>query len=161
MIGMEKVDTYEGVTVKVLLDSRATGIFVDKKFIKRNGFKLEKLERPSRVTNMDGLHNSRGLITHEIECNMYYRKHIERRRLDMCNLGRTEVILSMPLLVAHNPEINWEKREVKMTRYLPMCGKRESNKKRWKRIKPREIRKAEDKKAISWMADKKSDCVVD
>jgi len=28
-IGVEKVDIHEGVTVKVLLDSSATGIFID------------------------------------------------------------------------------------------------------------------------------------
>jgi len=37
-------------------------------------------------------------------------------RIDMCNLGKIDVILEMPWLQAHNPEINWETREVKMTR---------------------------------------------
>ena len=73
IIGMEKVDTHEGVMVKALLDNRTTGMFVDKKFVERNGFKLEKLERPSRVTNVDGSHNSGGLIIYEIECNVYCR----------------------------------------------------------------------------------------
>ena len=41
------MDTHKEVTVKMLLDSRAMGIFADKKFIKKNGFKLEKLDRPS------------------------------------------------------------------------------------------------------------------
>ena len=67
MIGIEKVNTHEGVMVKVLLDSGATGMFVDKKFVERQGFKLEKLNRPSRVTNVDGSHNSGGLIMHEKE----------------------------------------------------------------------------------------------
>jgi len=31
-IGMEKINTYEEVIVKALLDSGATGMFVDKKF---------------------------------------------------------------------------------------------------------------------------------
>jgi len=44
-------------------------------------------------------------------------------RMNMCNLGKTEVILGMPWLQAHNPEINWETGEVKMTRYPPLCGR--------------------------------------
>ena len=32
-VGIEKLDNHEGVTVKALLDSGATGIFVDKKFV--------------------------------------------------------------------------------------------------------------------------------
>jgi len=33
---------------------------------------------------------------HYVECNMYYKDHVERMRIDMCNLGKTEVILGMP-----------------------------------------------------------------
>jgi len=47
-------------------------MFADKKFIKKNGFKLEKLDRPVKIKNVDGMGNSRGLVTHEIEVNVYY-----------------------------------------------------------------------------------------
>jgi len=30
---------------------------------------------------------------HQVECNMYYKGHIERMRMDMCDLGKTKVIL--------------------------------------------------------------------
>jgi len=29
--------------------------------------------------------------------------------MDVCKLGKTDMILGMPWLVAHNPEIDWEK----------------------------------------------------
>ena len=115
-IGLEKMDTHEGVIVSVLLDSRATGLFMDKKFMEKNGFRMEKLERLIKVTNVDSTHNSRGDIMHEVECNMYYKGHTERMKFNVCNLERTEVILGMPWLAAHNPEIDWEKREVKLMR---------------------------------------------
>ena len=78
------------------------------------------MERPVRVKNVNGTYNSREAITHEIEVNVYYKSHVERMRIDICKLGRTEVILGMPWLVVHNPKINWETGEVKMTRYLPL-----------------------------------------
>ena len=31
--------------------------------------------------------------------------------------------MGMPRLAAHNPEIDWEKGEVKMTQCPPMCGR--------------------------------------
>ena len=62
-IGIEKVDTHEGATVKALLDSRATRMFADKKFVERNGFKLERLDRPVRIKNVDGMGNSGGLVS--------------------------------------------------------------------------------------------------
>ena len=118
-VGLEKVDTHEGVTVDALLDSGATGLFMNKEFVEKNGFRMEKLERPVKVMNVDGTHNKGGDITHEVTCNVYYKGHRERARFDVCNLGKTEVILGMPWLVAHNPEIDWEKGEVKLTRCPP------------------------------------------
>jgi len=54
---------HEGVTVKVLLDSGATRIFINKKMAQKHGFKMMKLEKPLRVKNVDRTENSRGKIT--------------------------------------------------------------------------------------------------
>jgi len=43
--------------------------------------------------------------------------------MNVCNLGKTKVILGMPWLQVHNPEINWETGEVKMTRCPPLYGR--------------------------------------
>ena len=37
---------------------------------------------------------------------MFFKEHIERVRMDICNLGKTEVILDILWLATHNPEIN-------------------------------------------------------
>ena len=94
-IGMEKINTHKEITVKALLDSGAIGMFVDK-FAEKSGFKMEKLERPLKVTNVDESNNSGGKITHKVEYNVYYKGHQERMHFDVCNLERTEVILGMP-----------------------------------------------------------------
>lgn len=47
------MDTHKGMTVKVLLDSRATGLFVDKSFVENHGFKRKKLVKPIEVRNVD------------------------------------------------------------------------------------------------------------
>jgi len=94
-IGIEKLDIHEGVIVKALLDSGATGMFMDKRTAARHGFTLQKLERSTIVRNVDGTNNSRGAITHQIEANVYYKGHVERMRMDICDLGKTEVILGM------------------------------------------------------------------
>ena len=112
---MEKIDNHKEVTVKALLDSGATGLFMDRDFAQKKGFKLERLGIPLMVRNVDGTINIGGAITHQVECNMFFKEHVERARIDVCNLGKMEVILGMPWLAAHNPEIDWEKGEVKMT----------------------------------------------
>jgi len=63
-IGVEKVDMHEGITVKALLDSGMTEIFIDKKMAAKHGFRLQKLERPVVVRNIDRTNNSGGTITH-------------------------------------------------------------------------------------------------
>jgi len=155
-VGLEKIDNHKGVLVKALKDSGATGMFVNRKFVEKNTFKLEKLKRPVKIRNVDGTGNSGGLVTHEIEVNMCYQGHVERMKLDVCDLGRTEIILGMPWLAAYNPEINWETGEVKMTRCPPLCGKNE--RKRKERGQPeRSRREVEEEAAIRWMADEKED----
>jgi len=140
-IGVEKIDTHEGVMIKVLLDSGATGVFMDKQTAAKHGFKLQKLEKAIAVRNVDGTNNSGEAITHQVECNVYYKGYMERMRMDVCNLGKTEVILEMPWLAAHNPEINWEMEEVKMTRCPPLCGGRSQRKKKVKMLATEEEEK--------------------
>jgi len=137
-IGVEKLDTYEGITIKALLDSGVTGMFMDKRMAARHEFKLQKLKRPIAVRNVNRTNNSGGAITHQVKANMYYKGHVERMRIDICNLGKTEITLGMPWLAAHNPEINWETEEVKMTRCPLLCGrvriKEEERKKKGKKV---------------------------
>jgi len=105
-VGIEKVDTHKGRTVRALLDSGATGLFMSRNLAQKGGYRLIKLDRPLQVKNVDGTGNSGGAITHEVEVSMFYKGHVERVRMDVCELGKTDVTLGMPWLVAHNPEID-------------------------------------------------------
>ena len=60
-VGLEKLESYEGIAVKALLDSGATGLFMDMTFAKEKGFKMEKLKKPLLVRNIDGTANVGGL----------------------------------------------------------------------------------------------------
>jgi len=37
---------------------------------------------------------------------MFFKEHVEKVRMDICNLGKTEVILGILWLAAHNQEID-------------------------------------------------------
>jgi len=56
------------------------------------------LERPIVVRNVDRTNNSAGAISYQVKVNVYYKSHVERIRMDVCNLGKTDVILEMPWL---------------------------------------------------------------
>jgi len=82
-IGLERIDTQEGVTVEALLDSGATGLVMSSKFTRKQGFKLKKLERPMNVRNVDGSLNKEGPIENMMEVNIYYKRHRERMEIDV------------------------------------------------------------------------------
>jgi len=63
-IGLEKLENHEGIAVKALSDSGATGLFMDTTFAKEKGFKMEKLKNPLLVRNVDGTANVGGAIMH-------------------------------------------------------------------------------------------------
>ena len=85
-IGLERIDTQEGVTVEALLDSGATGLVMSSEFARKQGFKLKKLERLMNVRNVDGSLDKEGLIENTVEVNIYYKGHRERTEIDV--IGR-------------------------------------------------------------------------
>jgi len=143
---------HKGVTIKALLDSGTTGIFIDREMAKRHGFKMTKLKRSLKVKNVDGMENSRESITYQVEVNVFYKNHMERMRIDVCNLGKTKVILGIPWLQAHNLEINWETGEVKMMRCLLLCGRNIAVKKdiEWRKKIEKRIRNMEKADRDKW-----------
>jgi len=122
-IVLERIDTQEGITVEALLDSGATRLVMSSEFAKKQGFKLKKLERPMNMRNVDGLLNKEGPIENTVEVNIYYKGHRERTEIDVIGGQKWTVILGMPWLARHNPEINWRTGEVKMTRCPEECGR--------------------------------------
>ena len=122
-IGLERVDTQEGMMVEALLDSRATRLVMSSEFARKQGFKLKRLERPMNVRNVDGLLNKEEPIEHTVEVNIYFKGHRKRMEIDVIGGQKWMVILGMLWLACHNPEIDWRTGEVKMMRCPEKCGK--------------------------------------
>jgi len=56
----------------------------------------------------------------------------------------------MPWLAARNPEIDWEKEKVRMTRCPPLCSKAV-------KVKGKKEIREDKKKIVRWAVDKKED----
>jgi len=78
---------------------------LEKLNIHKWGFKMEKVNRPLEVKNVDGTDNNGGRIEYEIECNMYFKGHVKRIRMDVCKLGRMKVILGMSWFVLKKEKV--------------------------------------------------------
>jgi len=109
------------------------------------------------VRNVDGTNNSIGAIIHQVEVNVYYKGHIERMRIDMCDLRKTDIILGMLWLQAYNLEINWETGEVKMTKCLLLCKRNIKLKKEKKVKRVKKVTTIEEEKIVKWTVDNKKD----
>jgi len=59
-VGLCTMDTYCMVDIKALLDSGATGMFIDKKFAEGNKIVMWLLDKPIQVYNVDGTLNQGG-----------------------------------------------------------------------------------------------------
>jgi len=106
-----------------LLDSGAMGLVMNKEFSRRNKFRRTKLEKPVYVRNVDSMLNYVGPIVDIVEVEIFFKEHKERTSIDVIGGQKWSVILGMPWLACHNPEMDWKKGEIKITRYLEECGK--------------------------------------
>jgi len=101
------------------------------------------------VRNVDGSFNREGPIENMVEVNVYYKGHVERTEINVIGGQKWGVILGMPWLEHHNPEIDWKMGEVKMTRCPEECGKQwrpVQGKSGWEKQKEEEAREEAEKK---------------
>ena len=105
-IGLERIDMQKEITVEALLDSGAIGLVMSSEFMRKQSFKLKKLERLMNIRNVDGSLNKEGPIEHTVEVNIYYQEHREKTEIDVIGGQKWMVILEIPWLARHNPEID-------------------------------------------------------
>jgi len=120
-IEVSTTDTSEVHSVKALLDSRATGNFIDRDFVRTKGINTWSISRPILVYNVDGSPNEAGQISEVVDMVLRYKTHSERTLLAVSSLRRQSMILGYTWLKDHNPEVNWQTGEVQMNRCPPQC----------------------------------------
>lgn len=104
-----------------LLDSGATGNFINWKYLVKNHLPATRLPHPKIAINVDGTLNKKGLISHEITLPMRYHGHTEWIRFGVTDLGETNLIIGHTWLQHHNPVINWATGTMEMSRCPPEC----------------------------------------
>ena len=111
------------------LDCGATGKFIDQNYARTKGLKLEQLEKPMKVYNVDGTQNKRGTIRQFVDLNIEIHGKTCKERFLATGLGKHRIILGYPWLSKMNPIIDWKKgtlewRKPKQEKKLPEKEKR-------------------------------------
>jgi hypothetical protein len=117
-VSIETTDTGKVNSLQSLIDS---GRFIDRGYVKTNQLTTQTLSTPIPVFNVDGTPNEAGSITEVVDLILRYKNHLERFLFAVASLGRQNLILGLPWLQKHNPEIDWVTSEVKMSRCSARC----------------------------------------
>jgi predicted aspartyl protease len=121
-IEIESTDTVVRRCTQALIDCGATGCFIDIEWAKLNNIPTRPLTKPIPVYNVDGTVNDAGTITDIANVILRYENHSERTQLAVTRLGKQSMILGYNWLHNHNPEINWQTKDVKMSRCPLQCS---------------------------------------
>ena len=78
-IRLERIDTQKEVTVEALLNSEATRLVIILEFVRKQKFKLKKIEKTYLYVN--GSFNKKEPIEHTVKVNIYYKNIEKEQRL--------------------------------------------------------------------------------
>src|SRR6202789_3190152 len=104
----------ETVETKVLLDTGAEGLFMDKNYAKEHDVVLQKLPNPITPSNVDGTLNHAGEITHFTWIQAKIDKRTLLEKLWITDLGSSDVIFGFPWFNENNPQIVWKTGRVRL-----------------------------------------------
>jgi hypothetical protein len=119
---MKVADMHAKIEVEALLDSSATGLFINCALVQNNGIATHILNHPIPVCNIDGSLNCGGSITEEVTLIMLYQGHQEKAIFEVCDLGKASLIIGYLWLCKHNPNIDWGNGKVHMTHCPKECN---------------------------------------
>src|SRR5260370_6762415 len=115
-VELTSLTSLTSVSTSVLLDSRATGMFINWSFVQKHQLETTSLPQPILVCNIDGSPNENGSVMEEVHVTLRFGHHSERAHLTVANLGQQTVIIGHSWLTLHNPEVDWVSQKVLMTR---------------------------------------------
>jgi hypothetical protein len=118
-VEIESTDTTVKRCTLALIDCSATSCFIDIECAKLNNIPAHPLTKPIPVYNIDGTANDASIITDIADIILQYKNHSEHTQLAITCLRKQSLILGYNWLCNHNPEINWQTKDVKMS-YCPL-----------------------------------------
>jgi Retroviral aspartyl protease len=98
----------ELIKTRPLVNSGAGGTFMNQNYAWKHGFNLTKLEYPITARNVDGTENKQGTIQYYTNLDLQVNGKTNMEQFLITGLGNQKIILGLPWLREHNPEINWK-----------------------------------------------------
>jgi hypothetical protein len=121
-VEIESTDMAVRRCTQALIDCGATSCFINVEWAQSNNVPTRPLMNPIQVYNVDGTANEAGMIVEIADMILCYDGHSERTQFAVTCLGKQSMILGYNWLCNHNPEINWQTKDVKMSRCPTQCS---------------------------------------
>jgi hypothetical protein len=95
-----------------MVDCGAIENFIDERYAKQNNIPLQRKAIPHRVLAVDGREGANGPETHDAVVDLTINNHYETIRLHCITIGNSPIIVGLPWLRKHNPNIDWKEGRV-------------------------------------------------
>src|SRR5258708_4743571 len=105
-VELTSLTSLASVSTSALLDSGATGMFINWSFVQKHQLETTPLPQPVLVRNIDGSPNENGSVMEEVHVTLCFRCHSERVHLAVANLGQRTVIIVHSWLTLPNPKVD-------------------------------------------------------
>jgi hypothetical protein len=96
----------KGHVMTAMVDCRATVNIIDKEYAEQNRIPLKEKKVPQRVLAVDRQEVASGPVTHNTMVELTINNHHEMIRLHCMTIGYSPIIVGLPWLKRHNPDIN-------------------------------------------------------
>src|SRR5258707_2197397 len=114
-VKLTSLTSLASISTSALLDSGATGMFINQSFVQKHQLETTPLPQPVLIHNVDGSPNENGSVMEQVHVTLRFGSHSERAHLTVANLGQQMVIIGHSWLTLHNLQLDWVSQKVSMT----------------------------------------------
>jgi len=108
------VDGKKIIAARALIDSGAQGTFMNQQFAEKHQFPLLRLKKEITISNIDNSPNKNGPIQHYTQLPTKVNGNISIVQYYISSIGKEDIIFRLPWLKRTNPEVDWQKKTLKI-----------------------------------------------